>query len=174
MAKVNFTKLGLSHKSDEVVTIQYNGQDIEIKQYLGVEEKADLIDTIISKTIADKGFFNPFKLEIMTNFEIVKAYTNITFTEKQCTDNFFKTYDALAADCMKLIFSNIPEDELESVYDAVYEVAEAIMKYNNSLMGVLAQVSANYDNVNFDLEQLSTVLGDPTKLEMVKRMIENV
>ena len=62
MAKVNFTKLGLSHKNDEVVTIQYNEQDIEIKQYLGVEEKADLIDTIISKTIADKGFFNPFKL----------------------------------------------------------------------------------------------------------------
>ena len=43
MAKVNFTKLGLSHKNDEVVTIQYSGLDIEIKQYLGVEEKADLI-----------------------------------------------------------------------------------------------------------------------------------
>ena len=174
MAKVSFTKLGLTHKNDDIQVITYNDQDIEVKQYLSIEDKATLIDTIIAKSVTDSGFFNPFKLKIVTNFEIIKAYTNISFTEKQCTDNFFKTYDALAANFMDIILSTIPSSEIDEIYEAVEEVSEAIVNYNNSIMGVLAQVSANYDNTSFDLTQMAEVLGDPSKLEMVKKMIENV
>lgn len=174
MAKISFTKLGLSKKTDEVKIITYNNQEVEIKQYLPVEEKATLIDTIVAKSISDNGFFNPFKLRIMTNFEVIKAYTNITFTEKQSTENFFKTYDAIAVDFIDTVFNEIPESELEEVFDAVEEVTKAIVKYNNSLMGILAQVSQNYDNVNFELDKMADVLGNPENLTMVKKMIENV
>ena len=174
MAKVSFTKLGLSKKMDEVKTITYNSQEIEIRQYLPVEDKATLIDTIVAKSISDNGFFNPFKLRIMTNFEIIKAYTNISFTEKQTIDNFFKTYDALSLELMDIVFNEIPEDELEEIFDSVEEVTKAIVKYNNSLMGILAQVSQNYDNVNFDLDKMADVLGNPENLTMVKKMLENV
>lgn len=174
MAKISFTKLGLSKKTDEVKIITYNNQEVEIKQYLPVEDKATLIDTIVAKSISDNGFFNPFKLRIMTNFEVIKAYTNITFTEKQSTENFFKTYDAIAADFIDIVFNEIPENELEEVFDAVEEVTKAIVKYNNSLMGILAQVSQNYDNVNFELDKMADVLGNPENLTMVKKMIENV
>lgn len=174
MAKVSFTKLGLTKRTEDVKTITYNEQEIEIKQYLPVEDKATLIDTIVAKSISDNGFFNPFKLRIMTNFEVIKAYTNITFTEKQSTENFFKTYDAIAADFIDIVFNEIPEDELEEIFDSVEEVTQAIVQYNNSLMGVLAQVSQNYDNVNFDLDKMAEVLGNPENLTMVKKMIENV
>lgn len=174
MAKVSFTKLGLTKRTEDVKTITHNEQEIEIKQYLPVEDKATLIDTIVAKSISDNGFFNPFKLRIMTNFEVIKAYTNITFTEKQSTENFFKTYDAIAADFIDIVFNEIPEDELEEIFDSVEEVTQAIVQYNNSLMGVLAQVSQNYDNVNFDLDKMAEVLGNPENLTMVKKMIENV
>ena len=174
MAKVSFTKLGLTKRTEDVKTITYNEQEIEIKQYLPVEDKATLIDTIVAKSISDNGFFNPFKLRIMTNFEVIKAYTNITFTEKQSTENFFKTYDAIAADFIDIIFNEIPEDELEEIFDSVEEVTQAIVQYNNSLMGILAQVSQNYENVNFDLDKMADVLGNPENLTMVKKMIENV
>jgi hypothetical protein len=174
MAKISFTKLGLSKKTDEVKIITYNDQEIEIKQYLPVEDKATLIDAIIANSISDNGFFNPFKLRIITNFEIIKAYTNVSFTEKQSTDNFFKTYDALAFDFIDVVFENIPEDELEEIFESVEEVTKAIVQYNNSLMGILAQVSQNYENVNFDLDKMADVLGNPENLTMVKKMIENV
>lgn len=174
MAKISFTKLGLSKKTDEVKIITYNDQEIEIKQYLPVEDKATLIDAIIANSISDNGFFNPFKLRIITNFEIIKAYTNVSFTEKQSTDNFFKTYDALAFEFIDVIFENIPEDELEEIFESVEEVTKAIVQYNNSLMGILAQVSQNYENVNFDLDKMADVLGNPENLTMVKKMIENV
>ena len=38
MAKLAFTKLGLKPKN-EIVTLDFNGQTIEIKQYLSTEKK---------------------------------------------------------------------------------------------------------------------------------------
>ena len=38
MAKVSFTKLGLT-KNQEVKILNWNDQDIEIKQYLSVKDK---------------------------------------------------------------------------------------------------------------------------------------
>lgn len=173
MAKISYTKLGL--KSDqETKTIVYNEQHIEIKQKLSVDEKADLIDAIVSGTLTDRGFFNPFKLKIISDIEIVKAYTNISFTEKQLTDNLFKTYDALSAELLEIIFAEIPASELHDLRAMAKEVTEAITSYNNSIMGLLAQISQRYSNVNFELDKIAEALGDPSKLEMVKKMIENV
>lgn len=174
MAKISFNKLALSGKNESVKTLEYNGQNIEVKQYLSVEEKATLIDTVVAKSMSEKGFFNPYKLNIITNFEIIRAYTNITFTEKQMTENFFKTYDALAFELMEMIFNEIPEKELSNIFSTVRDVSEAITKYNNSVMGLLAQVAQNYENVNFNLDKIAEVLGDPSNLEMVKKMLENV
>jgi len=47
MAKVTFTKLALK-KKEEVKNIKINDIDIEIKQYLPVNDKLDLIARVIS------------------------------------------------------------------------------------------------------------------------------
>ena len=36
------------------------------------------------------------------------------------------------------------------------------------------QIAQKYNNVNFELDKIAEALGDPSKLEMVKKMIENV
>ena len=47
MAKVPFTKLGLS-KNQNVKTIEWNSQIIEIKQYLSIAEKLQIISNILN------------------------------------------------------------------------------------------------------------------------------
>jgi hypothetical protein len=47
MAKVTFTKLALK-KKEEVKNIKINDIDIEVKQYLPVNDKLDLIARVIS------------------------------------------------------------------------------------------------------------------------------
>ena len=42
MAKLAFTKLGLK-PNNEISIVEFNGQTIEVKQYLPVEEKLELI-----------------------------------------------------------------------------------------------------------------------------------
>ena len=48
MAKVAFTKLGLKLNKDNVKTITFNDQEIEIKQYLPVNDKLALISRVIN------------------------------------------------------------------------------------------------------------------------------
>ena len=93
MAKVPFSKLALKRK-EEIKTITINNNIIEVKQYLPVNEKLELIGRIINLAHDSNNFSNPVKLEAIGTVEIIAAYTNITFTEKQREDTA-KLYDLL-------------------------------------------------------------------------------
>jgi hypothetical protein len=47
MAKIAYTKLGLT-KNTDVVVIHHNEQEIEVKQYLPYQEKVDLIAAVLN------------------------------------------------------------------------------------------------------------------------------
>ena len=48
MAKVSFSKLGLS-KNNTIKNFEYNGQNIEVKQYLPINDKATLVLVPLAK-----------------------------------------------------------------------------------------------------------------------------
>ena len=50
MAKVSFTKLGLK-KNEDIEIVEWNEQKIEVKQYLPIEDKLNLITAIIQNSI---------------------------------------------------------------------------------------------------------------------------
>lgn len=62
MAKVSFNKLGLKI-NDEVLNINFNDQEIEIKQYLPVNDKLVLISEVINSCAEDSKFYNPGKID---------------------------------------------------------------------------------------------------------------
>lgn len=111
MAKISLNKLNL--KIDDSVTIlKFNDQDIEIKQYLPSNEKLNMIGTIINESADDLKFYNVGKLEIFKTIEIIKHYTNISFTDKQLGDTP-KLYDLLvSSNLADEIINNIPEVEI--------------------------------------------------------------
>lgn len=49
MAKVAFTKLGLK-KKDEVKNVDLNGTIIEVKQYLPINDKLELIGKVLNSS----------------------------------------------------------------------------------------------------------------------------
>ncbi|MBR6516149.1 MAG: hypothetical protein IKT40_04765 [Bacilli bacterium] len=81
MAKVSFTKLGLT-KSQDFVELHLNEQVIEVKSYLPVNEKLELISNVINLSADDNNFANPVKVMVYSTLEIIEAYTNISFTDK--------------------------------------------------------------------------------------------
>jgi hypothetical protein len=60
MAKVSFNKLGLI-KNNDIKTIEYNGQTIEVKQYLSINDKAILASNVLNNTLGNGTvrFINP-------------------------------------------------------------------------------------------------------------------
>jgi hypothetical protein len=83
MAKLSFSKLGLS-KNTSVNNIEFNGQNIEIKQYLPINDKAILASNVLNYAIGDGiiRFVNPLQVEVYTLLQVIEKYTNINFTDK--------------------------------------------------------------------------------------------
>ena len=170
MAKIGFTKLSLKRKN-EVKTITINNNQIEIKQYLPVNEKLDLIARVINGAHDQNNFPNPIKIEVIGTLEMIMAYTNISFTEKQKED-IPKLYDLLEENgVIKDIISQIPEDEYNFIIDGINKTVDAVYTYNNSVLGILEAVSKDYSNLDFDATQIQNKMADPENLKLVKDVL---
>ena len=170
MAKIGFTKLSLKRKN-EVKTITINNNQIEIKQYLPVNEKLDLIARVINGAHDQNNFPNPIKIEVIGTLEMIMAYTNISFTEKQKED-IPKLYDLLEENgVIKDIISQIPEDEYNFIIDGINKTVDAVYTYNNSILGILESISQDYSNLDFDATQIQKKMADPENLKLVRDVL---
>ena len=152
MAKLAFSKLGLKN-NNQVVNINYNEQTIEVKQYISVNDKLKLISDIINNTVDEHSFCNPVKVKVYLLIGIVENYTNISFTEKQKED-IVKLYDLIQSNGLfDKILAAIPEEEFNDLLNSTWDSVDAIYTYRNSVMGILDNVSADYDNVNVDVNK---------------------
>lgn len=170
MAKIGFTKLSLKRKN-ETKTITINNNQIEVKQYLPVNEKLDLIARVINGAHDQNNFPNPIKIEVIGTLEMIMAYTNISFTEKQKED-IPKLYDLLEENgVIKDIISQIPEDEYNFIIDGINKTVDAVYTYNNSVLGILEAVSKDYSNLDFDATQIQKKMADPENLKLVRDVL---
>ena len=170
MAKVSLTKLGLKVNQD-IKNIEFNEQTIEVKQYLPVNDKLELISNVINASHDDNNFANPIKVSIFTTLEIMYAYTNINFTDKQKEDPT-KLYDTLmSSGLVATVVSAIPEAEYHEVLCRVSDSINAVYTYQNSILGILESISADYSNLNFDATEIQKKLADPDNMELLKSIL---
>ena len=98
MAKVPFSKLQASINGGVVQNLYRNasGEAVyyEVKTYLPIKDKLELVSNIINQSIDDNGFYSPMRVKVFMTLEIVYAYTNLTFTTKMKEDPL-KLYDIL-------------------------------------------------------------------------------
>lgn len=171
MAKLAFSKLNkIKNVSDKIISIGDN--DIILKQYLPLADKLELIIAVIEQAgNGEEGFFNLVKLEAFYRIEMVKRYTNISFTDKQLED-IPKLYDALILNNIwNTIISEIPEQEQEYIWNNILSMAKEITTYNNSILGILKSISQNYDQLNLDATEIQKKIGDPENLALLKAMV---
>ena len=92
MAKVPFSKLQACINGSDCTVGYYNkaGEEIryEVKHYLPIKEKLELVSRIINQSVDDNGFYNPMRVKLYMVLEVVYAYTNLSFTEKMKEDPF--------------------------------------------------------------------------------------
>ena len=170
MAKVSLTKLGLK-VNQEIKTIEFNEQTIEVKQYLPVNDKLELISNVINSAHDENNFSNPVKVSVFTTLEIMYAYTNINFTDKQKEDPT-KLYDLLISSGLVCeVIDAIPEAEYHEIISGIEDSINAIYTYRNSVMGILENVSADYSNMNLDANDIYNKLTDSNNIDLVKQVL---
>ena len=170
MAKVSLTKLGLKVNQD-VKNIEFNEQNIEVKQYLPINEKLELISSVINSAADENNFSNPVKENVFLTLEILYHYTNINFTDKQKEDPV-KLYDlVVSSGLVNKVTDLIPEEELDEVINGVAQSVKAIYTYRNSALGILESISQDYSNLNLDASEIQKKLADPDNMALLKQVL---
>lgn len=171
MAKVSFNKLGLKVNS-QVETVDFNGETIEVKQYLPIQQKLKMIGDILNAAYeTENNYSNPVKVEVLTTLEIIFNYTNINFTEKQKEDSP-KLYDLLySSGLVNQITQKIPASEIAFVASGVKETSKAIYDYRHSLLGILDATREDYNNLNYDAAEIQKKLADPENMAFLKDVL---
>lgn len=175
MAKVPFSKLDVKLNSCDLVVNHENSKgeaiQFEVKNYLPIKEKMDLVSNIINQSTDDNGFYNPMRVKLYTTLEVVYAYTNLTFTSKQKEDPF-KLYDLLVSTGLyDNIISHICTEDLEELEGSIWDTIKSIYSYRNSVMGILDNISADYSNLNLDATEIQSKLADPNNMALLKDVL---
>lgn len=170
MAKVTFSSLGLK-LNQEIKTITIKEKTIEVKQYLPIQNKLEIVANVINSSQDDNNFKNLAKVSMFTDLEIINQYTNLTFTEKQ-KDEIWKIYDILiSSGVIDQIKNEIPKEELEKVCKFVDDATERIYNYRNSAYGILDAMKTDYNALEFDAEDIQKKLADGENVEFLKEVL---
>ena len=138
MAKVSYANLKLK-VNKEVKTFNFMEQEIEVLQYLPIEDKRDLVEITLQKAEED-GIYNPVLLDMYFHLHLVYMYTNLSFTDKQ-KENEAKIYDTLACNgFFDKFFEVLPESEYEDLMDYIEDMMEDMLTYKNTAGAVLQSV----------------------------------
>ena len=111
--------IDLNIQKDNYKEITFNGDTIKVKQYLSIEEKADLINVALQKSIYNRQLFDPLYLDAFVKMNILYMYTDIVFTQEERAkelDLFDKCY---CSNLIEEVIEEIPAEELKIIYDTI-------------------------------------------------------
>lgn len=165
MKKISYANLKLKINTD-TKTVDYNGNTIEVLQYVSVSDKYDLVHMVLNKSF-EEGLFNPVKVDVYFHLGLVYLYSNLNITDKQ-RENEFDLYDNLASNgILTQILELIPESEYQTLYTYIEEFQKKTLKYRYSAAATLqtfvqdlpknAEAAKNIVD-NFDKEQYKEVI----------------
>lgn len=171
MVKVNVTKLN-KIKSLDPIDIKIGEETISVVQYLPLEKKLAIMQNIIEQAgNNEEGFYNIVKLTVFYTIEMLRVYTNISFTEKQLEDPQ-KLYDIIVLNNIwETVKDSIPEKERDYIWENTCALAREITEYNHSALGILKLMSDDYENLNFGVQEITEKLSDRTNLDLVRNLL---
>ena len=161
MAKVSFASMKLK-VNDNVKIIKINDKEIEVKQYLPIEDKNSLCEIALNAAAAGT-IYNPLLADAYFNTFIVIEYTNINFTDAQKSD-ILKLYNILESnDIINQVIAAIPEaeynllvenyndmsDKISTYMTSAKAIADDLLQYAPKVSEQVATNVANFDNEKF-------------------------
>ena len=144
MAKVSFGTLKLK-KQENTTTIKIADKDIEVLNYLPIEDKYDLIQATLQQSVEGIGF-NEILIEMNFYLNVVFLYSNISFTETQKEDRY-KLYDILESNgVINEIVNAIPVQEFKNLMDSFDLEKKRVVRENRSSAGILNNIISKLPN----------------------------
>lgn len=115
---------------------EWNGNEIEILDYLPIEDKYDLIMITLQKSLED-GYYNPIKIDEFFHLHLIYMYTNINFTEKQKEDEH-KLYDSLKSNgLIDAFIEQMNEFDYSELFNMLDDTKRELTEYKRSISALI-------------------------------------
>lgn len=138
MGKVSYANLKLKTKT-EVSVFNFCDQEIEVLNYLPINDKYDLVMITLQKAEED-GIYNPLLLDMYFHLHLVYMYTNLSFTDKQ-KENEQKIYDALMSNgFFDEFYGAFNEEEYDELMGYIEDLMDMTLTYKNTAGAVLQSI----------------------------------
>ena len=140
----------------------------EVRAYLPVEEKAQMLNFILTGSASDNGaFFSPLKVEVYFGVAICKWYAGISFTDKQLTE-IGKTYDMLDSNgIIREIINNIPNEEREFITELVKDTIKDASRYSSSAAGIIQSMTNSAASLDGQVNEILEKIKNGEGLEQL-------
>ena len=117
-------------------TITLNEKTIQVKSYLPISDKMDVVQITIQK--ADNGrYIDQLALDMFFELNLVYSYSNIEVTQED-RDDQFALYDRWTQDgTINTVISAIPDEEYNKLSEAIDETVEDLMRYRGTAAAVV-------------------------------------
>lgn len=176
MAKISYNKFEKpTYPEDKVV--EFQGQQIEVRQYLPMSEKLAFATRVIERSYDPAiAYINPIGYDIQFAVQIINTYTNIELMIDEEGVDLGVLYDEIVASGLyKQIISAIPAQELETLRQYTDDIIEHFYKYKQSAQAVIEMLTTDYDNLNFDIESMQKKLVDiDQNMGLVKEVVNKL
>lgn len=154
-------------ENKEVQIFTYKGKTIEVKQYLPIEKKAELISYILNHAIDMRtNTFSPLRVSVYFMVGVVEWYSNITFEDTQLHENAPATYDLMKSDdFFNHFLTYMDEDEFDYLNKTMKKVLSDYETYANSFVGMLSTMNSDASNMNKEIEEIMNKIKNKEGLE---------
>lgn len=181
MSLINYKDIDFNKSiNKENKIINFNGSEIQIVNYLSANDKYDLIMITLQKSL-DKNIYNPFKIDMYFDLNVIYLYTNIVFNNEDRVDEV-GLYDTLKrSGLIDAVKAEIDENELEQLKSYIRLLTEIIIKYRNTFGAVIGsfieQLPANMEKAKdiigeFDSEKYKEFLNMASQLKANMPMLK--
>lgn len=167
------------NQKDNVKVAEYNGLQIEIKQYIPFQKKINLVGTMVeSATNREDGLhiIDGNTLDLAFKVLLVEEYSNITLPK-----DYMEAYDLLvSSELYDFIYESIPHSELLDMQTALnnhiqakqdeYEQKNTVQYIVKDLLSGLIDKMPSKDEAEEFIKMASKEIEgfDPNKMEFVK------
>ena len=170
MGRPTYAKLKLS---SEIAPkeLEWGEQKIEIKQYISIQDKLTLIGDVLNAAADENRFYAQGKVDMFFALKVIEVYTNLSITDKQ-KETPAKLYDDIkVSGFYDAVIAQIPDKEIDYLYDLVCATEDQVYKYQNSAYGIMDAMNTDYNNLNFDIEKLTKEIGNRENAQFLDEVL---
>ena len=155
-------------------TMPFGAHDLDVRKYLPVAEKSDLITYVIKSALDERtGTCAPIRLEIYFALPIAHWYAGIDLPPENDPSSATTLYDTLE---ISGFYSQLVTElgtEYANLLTLVEDTVEDMTRYNNSVAGTLELISKDSTEIDSQLSSTLEKIRNKEGLELLEE-IKNV